>query len=195
MLCSSRSSAKPCLPAMPQQATPAASAFLGAGGGLVLLSYMSQLPRLICSAQSRVAFPAFALCGLGGGRGGLVCPSGLQTRKAALACPCLRMGLQGEPTAPGLLVSRRCPEPPSAPPPSVTCRPSDRTTSSAQLQPSCAGPFPAEASSWAWEGPLLPAQKPVSLLSVACPAPPASQESLGLRGSRVLPPPLLPFFW
>lgn len=123
------------------------------------------------------------------GGGGLVRPSRLQTRKAALLVPASGWGSPGPP---GVLMVSRAPPPPL---PNVTCRPSDRTTSSAQLQPSCAGPFPAEASSWAWEGPLLPAQKPVSLLSVACPAPPASQESPGLRGSRVLPPPLLPFLY
>lgn len=54
--CSSPSSAKPCLPAMPHQATPAASAFLGAGGGLGLLS--PQLPAAV------VHLLCAELCGL-----------------------------------------------------------------------------------------------------------------------------------
>lgn len=143
LLCSSPSSAKPCLPATPQQATPAASAFLGAGGSLVLLSFMSQLPRLICSAQSRVAFPAFALCGRGGGGDDSSAPPVTKQGRQLSLVPASGWGSRGsrQPRA------SRCPDgvqsTPPAPPPSVTCRPSDRTTSSAQLQPSCAGPFPA----------------------------------------------------
>lgn len=112
------SSAKPRLPATPRQATPAASAFLGAGGGLDLLSPLlsAAAVRLLwaepwgppCLQQAHVDSSS---------------PSGRQTREAAFASSCLRMGLPRELGAPGLphpdvssLLPPKATHPPPPPP-------------------------------------------------------------------------------
>ncbi|CAI9167164.1 unnamed protein product [Rangifer tarandus platyrhynchus] len=78
-------------------ATPAASAFLGAGGGLNLLS-----PHLSAAAAHLLWAEPWGPPCLHQAHTDSPSSSGRQTREAAFASSCLRMGLPGELGAPGL---------------------------------------------------------------------------------------------
>lgn len=199
MLCSSPSSAKPCLPAVPQQATPAASAFLGAGGSLGLLS--PHLPaaeaRPLCAELRGLPClrPPWAL---GDSPDSPASPVAKRGRQLSLV-PTSGWGSRGSrpPQASHGSSALTLEATRPAPPPGLTHTLSDRTTKLVLHRVQLCGAFPAEAVPWGWEGPILPVQNQCP--SPPWPAPPTPQPcptwQPGLRGSQVLPPLLLPFLY
>lgn len=177
---------------MPHQATPAASAFLGAGSGLILLSLTSQAPRFLCAG--RAVWPSLPPAAASSGWTLLFPPIPLPSQEGSFCLFLPQDGAPGVADSPrplGILMCRlpSLPRPPPSPPTWPHLRTLNVTTNPAQSASMCVEPPPR-----GWEHLFLPVQQP--LPPSACPpALPANQEPPGLEDGQLFAPSLPPSFF